>query len=149
MPCPLTVSLSAPPTRSLNTSRDSDSTTSLGSLCHCLTTLSEKKSFLISNLNLPWCNLIPSPLILLLLPGKWWSPSFLSFQPSPGLPVPTVLSNAKDEWVPWHPIKRPSFWTTLLTYGKIYPVLFLSSILMKRLVGFLAFGINSKWSESS
>jgi len=37
----------------LNTSRDGDSTTSLGSLFECLTTLSVKKVFLISNLNLP------------------------------------------------------------------------------------------------
>ena len=36
-----------------NTSRDGDSTTSLGSLFQCFTTLSVKKFFLISNLNLP------------------------------------------------------------------------------------------------
>jgi len=30
--------------------QDDDSNTSPGSLCHCLTTLSEKKFFLISNL---------------------------------------------------------------------------------------------------
>ena len=36
----------------LNTSMDGDSTTSLGSLFQCLTTLSVKKCFLISNLNL-------------------------------------------------------------------------------------------------
>jgi len=34
----------------LGTSRDGDSTISPGSLCQCLTTLSEKKLFLISNL---------------------------------------------------------------------------------------------------
>ena len=44
--------------------RDGDSTTSLGSLFQCLTTLSVKKFFLISNLNLPWCNLRPFPLVL-------------------------------------------------------------------------------------
>ena len=43
---------------------------SLCSLCQCITTLSEKKSFLISNLNLPWGILRPSPLVLLLLPGR-------------------------------------------------------------------------------
>ena len=48
----------------LSTFRDGDSTTSLGSLFHCLTTLSVKKCFLISHLNLPWCNLRPFPLIL-------------------------------------------------------------------------------------
>ena len=39
------MSLSATSWCFLNTSRDSDSTTSLGSLCQCLTTLSEKKFF--------------------------------------------------------------------------------------------------------
>ena len=48
----------------LNTSRDGDSTTSLGSLFQCLTTFCVKKFFLISNLNLPWLNLRPFPLIL-------------------------------------------------------------------------------------
>ena len=48
-PCP-EVPLS---TRFLNTSRDSDSTTALGSLGQHLTTLSAKKFFLIPNLNLP------------------------------------------------------------------------------------------------
>ena len=47
------MSLSATSTWFWNTSRDSDSTTSLDSLCHCSTTISEKKLFLISNLNLP------------------------------------------------------------------------------------------------
>ena len=41
-PCPLTTSLSATSPQFLNTSRDSDSTTSLGSLCQCPTTLTEK-----------------------------------------------------------------------------------------------------------
>ncbi|XP_064911793.1 ankyrin repeat domain-containing protein 66 isoform X1 [Columba livia] len=44
--------------------RDGDSTTALGSLFQCLTTFSMKKYFLISNVNLPWCNLRPFPLIL-------------------------------------------------------------------------------------
>ena len=39
-PCPLTTSLSATSTRFFNTSGDGDCTASLGSLCHCLTTLS-------------------------------------------------------------------------------------------------------------
>jgi len=37
----------------LNPSRDGDSTTALGSLFQCLTSLSLKKFFLISSLNLP------------------------------------------------------------------------------------------------
>ncbi|KAK4832683.1 hypothetical protein QYF61_025144 [Mycteria americana] len=37
--------------------KDGDSTTSLGSLFQCLITLLMKKFFMISSLNLPWCNL--------------------------------------------------------------------------------------------
>ena len=53
-----------------------DSTTSLGSHCHCLTALAEKKWFLTPNLKLPWHNLRPFPLILLLLPRRrgWPTP---------------------------------------------------------------------------
>ena len=58
------MSLSTTSKQFLNTSKDGDSTTSLGSLFQCLTTLSVKKCFLISNLNLPWHNLRPFPLIL-------------------------------------------------------------------------------------
>lgn len=43
-------------TRLLNTSRHGDSTTSLGRLFQCLTTLSVRKFFQKSNLNFPWCN---------------------------------------------------------------------------------------------
>ncbi|KAK4831211.1 hypothetical protein QYF61_016048 [Mycteria americana] len=50
-----------------NSSRDGDFTTSLDTLFQCLTTLSVKKFFLISNLNLPWCNLRPPPLVLSLV----------------------------------------------------------------------------------
>ena len=58
------MSCSATSTGFLNTSRDGNSTTSLSSLFQCLTTLSVKKFFLISNLNLPWHNLRPLPLVL-------------------------------------------------------------------------------------
>jgi len=61
--------LSTTTTRFFNISRDSDSSTSLGIPFQCLTTLSEK-FVLISNPNLPWCNLRPSPLIQLLLTGS-------------------------------------------------------------------------------
>ena len=47
----------------LNTFRVDDSNTSLGSLFQQLITLSEKKFFLIPNLNFPWHNLRPFPLI--------------------------------------------------------------------------------------
>ncbi|KAK4826637.1 hypothetical protein QYF61_010565, partial [Mycteria americana] len=59
------MSLSTSSTRPLNTSRDGDSTTALGSLVQCLITLSVKKNFLISSLNLPWRNLRPFPLVLM------------------------------------------------------------------------------------
>ena len=41
-----------------------------GQLCHCLTASWEKELFLTANLNLPWHSIRPSPLVLLLLPGK-------------------------------------------------------------------------------
>ena len=53
------MSLNTTSKRSLNTSRVSDSTTSLGSPFQYLTTLSEKQYFLTSSLNLPWCSLKP------------------------------------------------------------------------------------------
>ena len=55
------MSWSATSTHFFNTSRDGHSTTSLGSLFQCLTTLSVKKFFPIPNLNLPWHNLRPFP----------------------------------------------------------------------------------------
>ena len=58
------MSLSTTYKQFLNTFRDGDSTTSLGSLFQCLTTFSVNKFFLMSNLNLPWHNLRPFPLIL-------------------------------------------------------------------------------------
>ena len=51
----------------LNTCRDSNSITSLGSLLQRLTTHWEK-FFFTSNLNLPSCNLRPFPLVLALVP---------------------------------------------------------------------------------
>jgi len=51
-PLPLTISLSAPSPWFLDTTRDGDSTTSLGSLCHCIITLLERKCSLIPNLKL-------------------------------------------------------------------------------------------------
>ncbi|KAK4828136.1 hypothetical protein QYF61_023934 [Mycteria americana] len=47
--------------------RHGDSTTSLGSLFQCLTTLSVNKFILISNLSLQWHNLKPFPLLLSLV----------------------------------------------------------------------------------
>ena len=68
--CPLTTYLNATSTLSFNTYRDGDSSTSLGSLFQCLSTLSEKKFFLTFNLNLPCHNLRPFPFVLSLLPGR-------------------------------------------------------------------------------
>jgi len=62
-----TMSRSATSTRVVNPSRDGDPTTSLGSLFQCLTTLSVKTFFLISNLNLPRRSLRPLPLVLSLV----------------------------------------------------------------------------------
>jgi len=54
-------------------------TTSQRSLSQCLTTLLEKKYFLIANLNLPWHSLRPFPLVLSLLLGEEADP--ISLQP--------------------------------------------------------------------
>lgn len=51
----------------LNTSCNGDSTTSLRNLFQSITTLFVKTFFLISNLNLPWQNSWPFPLVLLLV----------------------------------------------------------------------------------
>lgn len=59
------MSLSTRSKISLNIPRDGDATTSLSNLFQCLTTLSENKFLLISNLNLPWCSLRPLPLVSL------------------------------------------------------------------------------------
>ncbi|KAK4823924.1 hypothetical protein QYF61_008310 [Mycteria americana] len=77
------MSLSTSSKRLLNTSRDGDSTTSLGSLFQCLITLSVKKNFLISSLNLPWRNLRPFPLVLSLVTWEETDPHLTtaSFQP--------------------------------------------------------------------
>jgi len=48
----------------LNVSRGGASTTSLGNLFQCLTTLTVEDFFLMSNLNLPFLPLKPFPLIL-------------------------------------------------------------------------------------
>ncbi|KAK4819628.1 hypothetical protein QYF61_008848 [Mycteria americana] len=90
-----TMSLSTSSKRLLNTSRDGDSTTSLGSLFQCLITLSVKKNFLISSLNLPWCNLRPFPLVLSLVVVESNKvspqPPFLQTK-QPQLPQPLPIS---------------------------------------------------------
>jgi len=60
------MSLSATSAWLWNTPRDGDPTTP-GQLCQHLTTLSEKKYFLISNLHFPWCNMRLLPLVLSLV----------------------------------------------------------------------------------
>ncbi|KAK4814524.1 hypothetical protein QYF61_021625 [Mycteria americana] len=83
------MSQSATSTRFLNSSRDGDSTTSLGSLFQCLMTLSVKKFFLISNLNLSWSNLRPFPLV----------PSLAAVESDEVSPQPPFLQ-AKQPQVP-------------------------------------------------
>ena len=60
------MSLSTTYTCFLNASRDGDSTSSLGSLCHCLTTHLEKV-FPISSLVLPSCHVRLFPFVLSLV----------------------------------------------------------------------------------
>ncbi|XP_042725414.1 uncharacterized protein LOC122178921 [Lagopus leucura] len=71
-PCLLTSSLTAASTRFLNAAGDGDCSTSLGSLCRCLTALYEKKFLLISNLNFPWCNMMPLLLVSSPLSDHVW-----------------------------------------------------------------------------
>ena len=97
--CPLTMSLGATSPRSWNSSRDSDSITSLCSLCQCITTLSQNKLFLTSNLNLPQCNLRPSPLVL--SPGR-------RGQPPPHYNLP---SGSCREWYGHHWASSSPVWT--------------------------------------
>ncbi|KAK4827923.1 hypothetical protein QYF61_022371 [Mycteria americana] len=54
----------APSNQTLNVSRDGASTTSLGNLCQCFTTLIVKNFFLISSLNLPSFSFKTLPLVL-------------------------------------------------------------------------------------
>ena len=56
--------LRAPSNLAWNVSRDGASTTSLGNLCQCLTTLTVKNFFLISSLHLPSFSLKPFLLVL-------------------------------------------------------------------------------------
>lgn len=75
----------------LSTSRDDDSTSSLGNLFQCLTTLTEKEPFLTWNLNLSWHNL--RPLLHILSPETWQKrPTPISLQPP---------SSCWDRKVPW------------------------------------------------
>ena len=86
-------------------SRDSDSATSLGSLFQCLTTLLENNFFLISNLNLPWHNLRPFPLVLSLLPGEVADPhlTMTSLQAVVEIdkvsPEPPLLQNKQSQFL--------------------------------------------------
>ncbi|KAK4816523.1 hypothetical protein QYF61_017623 [Mycteria americana] len=75
---------------------DDDSTTSLGSLFQCLITLSVKTFFLISNLNLPWCNLRPFHLVLWLVTWeKRLTPA--SLQPPFRRNNPSSLSHSSQD----------------------------------------------------
>lgn len=64
---------------------------SLGSMLQCLTTLSEKEFFLISSLNLLWCNLRLCPLALL----------FVTWEERPTPPVYNLISGTCRR--PWEP----------------------------------------------
>jgi len=94
------MSLSATSTHALNTSRDGDSTTSLGSLFQYLTAISEKKCFQISKLNLPWHILKPFLLFLSLI---IWEK-----RPTPTLPQPSFRQLSRFVEVSLEP---PPHWT--------------------------------------
>ncbi|KAK4815625.1 LOW QUALITY PROTEIN: hypothetical protein QYF61_004840 [Mycteria americana] len=96
-----TMSLSTSSKRPLNTSRDGDSTTSLGSLVQCLITLSV-------NLNLPWRNLRPFPLVR----------SLVTWEKRPTPPLYNLLSAGESDKVspqpPFLQPKQPQFPQLLL-----------------------------------
>ena len=68
-----------------------------GQLCHCLTALWQKELFLTANLNLPWHNVRPSPLVLRLFPGSrgrphLTQPPFRSLQRARRSPLSLLFS---------------------------------------------------------
>ena len=93
------MSLSTTSTLFLNTSRNSNSTTSLGSLFQCLITLYMKKFFLIPSLGLPWCNLTchweKGPMLSLM--------NFLLFSCREGWVLPSV-SCSPNKTAPIHSV---------------------------------------------
>ena len=94
---PLTTSLSATYPQLLDISRDGDSAMSLCSLCQCLTTLSEKKLYLIFNLNLSWYNLRPWLLVLDAPPALPAGPHVPQLPPNPH----PFMSNTKPACKVW------------------------------------------------
>ncbi|KAK4827794.1 hypothetical protein QYF61_021747 [Mycteria americana] len=75
--------LKTPSNLALNNSRDGASTTSLGNLFQCLTTLIVKNFFPISNLNLPSFSLKPLPLVLSLRALERYSSPLIIFMAPP------------------------------------------------------------------
>jgi len=73
--------------------------TSLDSLCHCSTALSEEKCFFISNLNPLWHNLRPLPLVLLL-------PLSSSTQPKAGCCKDAFLAHMKTLLSVFYPYRE-------------------------------------------
>ena len=68
-----------------------------GQLCRCLTALWQKELFLTTNLNLPWHNVRPSPLVLRLFPGSrgrphLTQPPFRSLQRARRSPLSLLFS---------------------------------------------------------
>ncbi|KAK4832220.1 hypothetical protein QYF61_021067, partial [Mycteria americana] len=110
---PLNMSLSTTSTRLLNTSRDGNSTTSLGSLFQCLTTLSVNKFFLISNLNPPWCNLRPFPLVLSLVTWEkrptptWLQPPYRQLKRAGRFPLSLLFSRLNNPRSSYDLCSRP------------------------------------------
>ena len=85
VPTPSARMLKAPSNLALNTARKGTATTSLSNMCQGLTTLTVKNFFPISNLNLPFFSLKPSPLVLSLHTLiKSPSPALLQAPPGTG-----------------------------------------------------------------
>ena len=100
----------------LDVSRNRASTTSLGNLFQCLTTLTVKYFFLISNLNLPSISLKPFPLVL--------SPQTLLMNLSPSFLYPIFSYWKAAIRAPWSllfsRLNSPS--SFILSGGLLYPL---------------------------
>jgi len=93
--------LRAPSSLTLGVSRDGASTTSLGNLCHCLTTRTVKNFFLISGLKLPSFSVIPFFLDLLTADPVCPLPSY-----SPPLDTERPLRSSQS--LPFSMLNSPS-----------------------------------------
>ena len=100
---------SATSTCLLNTCRNGDATTSLGSLFQCLATLAVETFFPVSHLNLPRCSLRPFPLSLVTWEKR---PTPTSLQP-PFRQLQRARRSLLNTGVTVQPRRGPASWLSL------------------------------------